>query len=65
MQNEMNFSLIAVGICMKSYDPDPIFENEKNSRFFFTVLMLDGNFEIGAHVRSNLCNLICLKRLLL
>ena len=26
-----------------------------------TVLVLDGNSEIGAHVRSNLCYLICLK----
>ena len=26
------------------------------------VLILDGNSEIGAHVKSNLCYLICLRR---
>ena len=28
------------------------------------VLILDGNPEIGAHVRSNLCYLICLRHLI-
>ena len=28
----------------------------------FMVRILDGNSEIGAHVRSNLCFLICLRR---
>ena len=28
------------------------------------VLLLDGNSEIGAHVRSNLCYLICLRHLI-
>ena len=27
-------------------------------------MVLDGNSEIGAHVRSNLCYLICLRNLL-
>ena len=27
------------------------------------VLILDGNLKIGAHVRSNLCYLICLRHL--
>ena len=28
------------------------------------VLILDGNFELAAHVRSNLCYLICLRHLI-
>ena len=28
------------------------------------VLISDGNSEIGAHVRSNLCSLVCLRHLL-
>ena len=27
------------------------------------VLILDGRSEMGAHVRSNLCNLICVRHL--
>ena len=32
---------------------------------FIMVLTLDGNSEIGAHVRSNLCYLICLRHLII
>ena len=39
-------------------DPDP------NLQLNHVVLIFDGNLEIGAHVRSILCYLICLRHLI-
>ena len=37
-------------------------ERKRRNKFFYTIaiaLILDGNSEIGAHVRRNICYVIC------
>ena len=40
------------------------FDNDPYPWVFFMVLILDGNSEIGAHIRRNICYLICLMHLI-
>ena len=37
---------------------------EHKDFIYYMELILDGHSEIGTHVRSNLCNLICLRHLI-
>ena len=41
-----------------------VMDHDFQNYVLFMVLILDGNSVIGAHVRSNLCYLICVRRLI-
>ena len=41
-----------------------LFKNDNNIDYTYKIIILDSNSEMGAHVRSNLCYLICIRHLI-